>query len=66
MKRKRFAPLHIEVHVMNEEWGYLYITPCIEYKHQYWYLWYIDLSFLKWTIRLELCRKDWTAYNDEY
>lgn len=65
MKRKRFAPLFIDVYIMNEEWDYLYITPCIEYKHKCWYLWYIDLSFLKWTIRIELCRKDWNTYNEE-
>ena len=49
----------ITAYKMENEYDYWYITPCIEYRRKYWYLHYLDFSFLKWTIRVEICRKDW-------
>lgn len=41
------------------DYGWRYILPSIEYRHKYWYLWEISLSWWKWSIVCEFCRSDW-------
>ena len=43
--------------------GWRYIIPSIEYRHRYWYLWEISISWWKKSIVIELCRKDWNKNN---
>lgn len=32
-------------HVQNDDW--IYLTPAIEYRHKYWYIWEISITWLR-------------------
>ena len=65
MKRKKFAPCSVGVNIVTDAYDYWYLIPTISVCKKYWYLWYLDFTFLKWSIRFEFCRKDWNAYEEE-
>ena len=54
--------MKVECYVANVDYGWKYIIPSIEYRHKYWYLWEIAISWWKKSIVIELCRKDWNKY----
>lgn len=44
----------INVTKSYETYDWFYILPSIEIRHKYWYLWEINLSWLKWNRRYEI------------
>ena len=54
--------MKVECYIANVDYGWKYIIPSIEYRHKYWYLWEIAISWWKKSIVIELCRKDWNKY----
>lgn len=56
--------MSVNISKMAPEYGWWYILPSVEVKHKYWYLWQILLSWGKWAIMIELCRKDWNKNID--
>lgn len=55
--------MNVSLVLMKPAYGWRYVLLSIEYRHKYWYLWEISLSWWKWSIALELCRKDWDKSN---
>lgn len=51
--------MEIGYYTATVNYGWRYITPSIEYRHKYWYYWEISLSWWKWSIVIDFCRKDW-------
>ena len=47
------------------DYGWRYVLPSIEYRHKYWYLWEISLSWWKWSVVCEFCRSDWNKRKEE-
>ena len=57
--------MEIDYYFASIDYGWIYIIPSIEYRHKYWYLWEISFSWLKKSIVIQLCRKDWNK-NEEF
>lgn len=47
----------------SSDYNWVNILPSIEYRHKYWYMWEIELKFLKWSKRIEIARTDWNKVN---
>lgn len=55
--------MKVEYYLATVDYGWRYIIPSIEYRHKYWYLWEISISWWKKSVVIELCRKDWNKDN---
>lgn len=57
--------MNVEFYLAQVDFGWRYVLPSVEYRHKYWYMWEISISWWKWSVVCELCRKDWRKGNEE-